>query len=239
MLIFIKKWNLILLLGILIFGVFGAGLAVRQPDPYQETATIPGDGKRIILDAGHGEPDGGAVGQDGVLEKDLNLKIVQYLQGYLEQSGIEVLLTRADDAGIYDAGSRTIRQKKRTDLSNRENIMNHSEADLFISIHMNKFTDSQYSGPQVFYSANHESSKVIAESVQQEMISVLEPVSRREVKKAGKDIYLLQHAKIPAVLIECGFLSNEREASLLQREDYQKKVAWAVYCGLVKYFASE
>lgn len=235
MLIFIKKWNLFLLVSIFAIVVFCAGLSLRRPVS-RETAAVPGFGKRIILDAGHGEPDGGAVGSRGTLEKDLNLKITMFLQEYLEQNGVEVILTRTTDAGIYDAKSRTIREKKRTDLYNREKIMNQSSADLFVSIHMNKFQDSKYSGPQVFYSANMSASKTVAESVQKELIAVLNPASDRAIKRAGKDIYLLNKAKIPAILIECGFLSNKEEEERLTSEAYQKKVAWAVYCGLVRYF---
>ncbi len=237
MLIFIKKGNLFLLAGILFLSVLGVGLALRRSEKIHEVMAVPGFGKRIILDAGHGEPDGGAEGLGGILEKDLNLNIVHFLQAYLEQSGMEVWLTRSDDEGIYDAGSRTIRQKKRSDLHNRQTIMNTSDADLFVSIHMNKFEDPKYSGPQVFYSGQQKESKELADCLQHALISVLKPVSERTVKKAGKDIYLLSHAEIPAVLIECGFLSNAEEAALLQTEEYQKKVAWAIYCGLVQYFA--
>ncbi len=237
MLIFIKKGNLFLLAGILFLSVLGVGLALRRSEKIHEVMAVPGFGKRIILDAGHGEPDGGAEGPDGVLEKDLNLSIVRFLQEYLEQSGVEVWLTRSDDAGIYDVGSQTIRQKKRSDLHNRQTIMNDSDADVFVSIHMNKFEEAKYSGPQVFYSGQQEESKPLAQCLQQSLISVLKPVSERTIKKAGKDIYLLSHASVPAVLIECGFLSNAQEAALLQTEAYQKKVAWAIYCGLVQYFA--
>lgn len=237
MLIFIKKRNLFLLVGILFFGILGLGLALRQPMSYQEAAAVPGYGRRIVLDAGHGEPDGGTVGSSGVLEKDLNLKITLLLQGYLEQSGMEVVLTRTGDEGIYDADSKTIRQKKRTDLYNREKIMNQSAADIFVSIHMNQFSDSQYSGPQVFYSPNTAAAQQMAECVQKTMNDMLQPAAPREVKRAGREIYLLKQAKIPAVLIECGFLSNKHEEQLLQVEDYQKQVAWAIYCGLIQYFA--
>jgi len=236
-LVIIKKWNLILLCSIFMLSILSLGLLVRRSDT-KETAAVPGFGKRIIIDAGHGEPDGGAVGNHGVLEKDLNLAISRYLQGYLEQGGVEVILTRSDDSGIYDAENKTIRQKKRSDLKNRENLIKNSEADLFVSIHMNKFSDSKYSGPQVFFSANHKDSKPLAEQIQQEMIAVLKPPSERTVKQAGKEIYLMQKAKIPAVLIECGFLSNDREEQLLMNEEYQKKAAWAIYCGIIKYLAS-
>ncbi|MBQ4518705.1 MAG: N-acetylmuramoyl-L-alanine amidase [Clostridia bacterium] len=237
MIIFIKKWNACLLLFIFVFGIWTMGLCVRKPDASTKTSAMPGVGKRVILDAGHGEPDGGAVGQNGVLEKDLNLAITRYLQGYLEQSGIDVWLTRVGNEGIYDADSHTIRQKKRSDLRNRKEIMNESDGDLFVSVHMNEFSDSKYSGPQVFYASNVDGSKKAAECLQQSLITVLQPVSQREIKKAGKEIYLLSQAKIPSVLVECGFLSNAREGQLLQEETYQKQVAWAIYCGIVQYFA--
>ncbi len=219
---------------IFVLGVASLGLMVRKSNP-QEVVAVPGTGKRVVVDAGHGEPDGGAVGNHGVLEKDLNLAVARFLQGYLEQSGAEVILTRSDDNGIYDAKSQTIRQKKRTDLSNREKLIRESNADLFVSIHMNKFSDSKYSGPQVFYSANHQSSKTLAEAIQKEIIAIIKPPSERAIKQAGQEIYLLKKTEIPSVLVECGFLSNDREEKLLMDEDYQKKMAWAIYCGIAKY----
>lgn len=237
MLVIIKKWNLFLIVAIFLCVVVGAGFFLRQNSTVS-TAAMPVFGKRVIVDAGHGSPDGGAVGSRQVLEKDLNLQIAQFLQQYLEQSGAEVIVTRSDDNGIYDADSQTIRQKKRTDLSNRQKLMEESGADLFVSIHMNRFSDSQYSGPQVFYSVNHPASKPLAEAVQQDMIAVLEPTSERVVKPAGKEIYLLSKAKLPAILVECGFLSNDREEQLLLDETYQKKTAWSIYCGVTKYLTA-
>ena len=237
MLVIIKKWNLLLIAAIFLSVVVGAGFFLRQSSAFS-TAAMPVYGKRIIVDAGHGSPDGGAVGSRQVLEKDLNLQIARFLQQYLEQSGADVIVTRSDDNGIYDADSRTIRQKKRTDLSNRETLMTDSKADFFVSIHMNHFSDSRYSGPQVFYSVNHAESKPLAEAVQKEMIAVLQPPLERAVKPAGKEIYLLNKAKLPAILVECGFLSNDREEQLLLDETYQKKTAWSIYCGLTKYLTA-
>ncbi len=221
---------------IFLVSVSTLGLSVRRGGTV-ETSALPCAGRRIIIDAGHGEPDGGAVGNSGILEKDLNLAICRFLQGYLEQSGAEVIVTRPDDNGVYDAESKTIRQKKRSDLANREKIIKQSDSDLFVSIHMNKFSDSKYSGPQVFYSANNRESKPLAEALQKSLIAILEPISQREIKQAGKDIYLLSKVEIPAALVECGFLSNDREEKLLIDEAYQKKVAWAIYCGIVSYLA--
>lgn len=237
MILILKKWNALLIAAILLAGVYCAGLWVDTVFGYRQV-TLPCYGKVIVLDAGHGEPDGGAVGDSGVKEEELNLKIALLTQGFLEQSGMKVIMTRTDSEGIQDSG-KTIRQKKRSDMSNREKLMNQSGADLFVSIHMNKFSDSQYSGPQVFYSPNHEKSKEMAQILQEELIRVLKPESERDVKQAGGEIYLLKKAKIPAVLVECGFLSNHKEEQKLLEEEYQKETAWAIYASIVKYFAAQ
>lgn len=236
MIMFIRKWNVALLAAILVVAVVAVGL-LGQNWREAQTVSIPSFGKRVIVDAGHGFPDGGAVGELGIQEKDLNLKIAQYLQEFLEQSGTDVILTRSDDNGIYDVESGNIKSKKRSDMFSREKIINQSDADAFVSIHMNKFTDAQYSGPQVFFSKNNAESKPFAQIVQQKLISTLEPESHREIKQANNDIYLLKKAKIPAVLIECGFLSNAKEEKLLVSDEYQRQVAWAIYGGIIEYFA--
>lgn len=237
MIMIFKKWNVLLLSAILLVSVYAAGLWI-ETFLSARRVSLPSYGKVVVIDAGHGEPDGGAVGKSGVKEQEINLKIAEYTQGFLEQSGMEVIMTRADEQGLQDSGN-TIRQKKRSDMSNREKLMNQQDVSLFVSIHMNKFSDSKYSGPQVFYSPNHEKSKEMAEILQSELISVLEPASKREIKRAGNDIYLLKKAKVPAVLVECGFLSNAQEEQKLLDEKYQKETAWAIYCGIVKFFAAQ
>lgn len=172
------------------------------------------------------------------MEKDLNLSIATKLQQFCEQGGINVVLTRSDDNGIYDI-SGNIRSKKNSDIKNREALISKSGADAFVSIHLNKFPESKYSGPQVFYSPNNEKSEVLAECVQLSLVEALAPPSKRDKKKSDGNIYLLKHAKIPAILVECGFLSNEEEQKKLLDEAYQKKVAWSIYCGILKYFNDE
>ena len=169
------------------------------------------------------------------MEKDLNFTVARYLQSLLEQGGAHVVLTRSDDKGIYDV-SGNIRNKKNSDMKNRERLIKESGADAFISIHMNKFSDEQYSGPQVFYSANDERSKMLAEKLQSSLTACLKPQKEREIKKADGGIYLLKKAEIPAVLVECGFLSNRQEERKLMDENYQKEIAWAIYCGIIHYF---
>ena len=178
------------------------------------------------------------MGSAGVLEKDLNLAIAQKLQQFLEQGGTNVIVTRSDDNGIYDV-SGNIRSKKNSDLKNREKLMKESSADAFVSVHMNKFPDGQYSGPQVFFSGNNEKSEGLAKQVQSALIEALAPPSSRDVKKADGSIYLLKQAKLPAILVECGFLSNEEEQKKLLDDSYQTQVAWAIYCGILKYFNEE
>ncbi len=235
MIVILKKWNAFLLAAIFLLFVYIMG-ACAESFVFSRRVSLPCYGKKIVLDAGHGEPDGGAVGKSGIKEQELNLKIAKILQGLLEQCGMQVVMTRTDEQGIYDSDG-TIRQKKRSDMANREKLMNDSEADMFLSIHMNKFTDSKYSGPQVFYSPNCDESKTLAQILQKELIAVLKPDSEREIKKATSDIYLLKKAKIPSALIECGFLSNPQEEEKLKDEDYQKSIAWAIYCSVIKYFS--
>ncbi len=231
-LIFIKKQNALLLLLVVASLVFAAGLAVR-PNVAPTGANL--SGRRIVVDAGHGEPDGGAVGSAGEAEQAINLNIARFLKEQLEKAGIEVVMTRTGAEGIYDEGLSTVREKKRSDLYNREKVMNASGADLFVSIHLNKFTESRYSGPQVFYSPNKAESEQAAKCIQSSLITVLAPPSEREIKKSTDDIFLLKQANIPAVLVECGFLSNPQEEALLLDESYQKKVALAIYQGILSH----
>ncbi len=217
---------------VLVVGTIGVLGRSSQAVP---TSTIPSFGKRIIIDAGHGEPDGGAVGAAGAREQELNLAIAFQVQEFLEQSGAEVIVTRADANSIHDTGS-TIRSKKVSDMRNREKIMNESDADVFLSIHMNQFEQSKYRGHQVFYSKNNEQSKTLAVLIQARLIEVLDPPEKREIKQASDDIYLLKKAQVPAVLVECGFVSNPEEEQFLLSEDYQKRIAWGIYTAMIQYF---
>ena len=132
---------------------------------------------------------------------------------------------------------KNIKLKKRSDIKNREKLMNSGGGDIFVSIHINKFPEKKYSGPQVFYSKNTEESKLLAELIQGRMNEILLPEKEREIQQAGKEIYLLKKAEIPAVLIECGFISNPTELEKLKNEDYQKRIAWAIYAGICDYFS--
>lgn len=190
----------------------------------------------IVVDAGHGGEDGGASDQKGRPEKNINLAIAQDLQQLLTASGYHVVMTRTTDTALSDP-LPTIRERKTSDLHNRMKIIERQESCIVVSIHQNKFEQSRYSGAQVFYSDNDMGSKELAESIQGRVVSLLQKDNTRAVKPATSSIYLLWHAKVPAVLIECGFLSNPEEAEKLSQERYQRQMAFAIYCGLLDYCA--
>lgn len=188
----------------------------------------------VVVDAGHGGEDSGAVA-NLILEKDINLQIALKLRDMLRASGIEVKMIRESDISIYDTASGTIRERKVSDLKNRVEIVNSNKNHILVSIHQNKFEQSKYSGAQMFYSTNNNKSQVLAESIRKSITGLIQPDNKRELKKGGSDIYLLNNAEVPAVIVECGFISNEEEAKNLSDEEYQKKMAFAIYCGILEY----
>lgn len=188
--------------------------------------------KTIIIDAGHGGIDGGTSASDGTVEKDLNLQISLKINEILKSMGIKTAMTRTDDASLNDQNASTIRQKKVSDIKNRLAIINKTDDAVFVSIHQNHFSQEKYSGAQVFYSKNNPQSQVLAEKIRFQLISVLQPENTREIKPSGSEIYLLHHAKVPAVMVECGFLSNYNETQLLKDEEYQRKLAFTVAMGI-------
>ena len=190
----------------------------------------------IIIDAGHGGFDGGASTDDGHNEKDINLRIALLLNEYLTLSGFETVMTRDKDVSLEDTGLNTIRQKKTSDIHNRHKIMSDINNCIFVSIHQNHFSHSKYSGLQVFYSRNFSSeSSLLAQSIQDRAVSLLQPDNTRTIKECGTSVYLIYNAVAPAVLVECGFLSNPEEASKLLSYTYCKEIAMAIALGIVKY----
>lgn len=188
----------------------------------------------IVIDAGHGGEDGGAE-VDGVLEKDINLSIAGKLSEILRLCGCRVTEIRDEDFSVYDSDAQTLREKKVSDLKRRVEIANENDNNILVSIHQNKFDNSAYSGAQLFYSSNHDDSRVLAESIRSAITSLLQKDNTRELKPAGSDIYLLDHAEVPAVIVECGFLSNQQERSKLMDDDYQNEMAYAVAMGVLEY----
>ena len=192
----------------------------------------------IIIDAGHGGQDGGTVSSSGIVEKDINLSIALKIENLLKLYGIETLMTRNDDSLIYDGDCKTMREKKVSDIHNRMSMIEKHPDSVFLSIHQNHFDESKYCGTQVFYSKNNPESQILAECIQASVISKLQPENTRLIKPSGTEIYLLYHAKSPAVMVECGFLSNGAEAQLLNDDEYQTKMSVAVVQGIFTYLDS-
>lgn len=204
-----------------------AGICSFKPQYLATFKAVPIMNKIIVIDAGHGGPDPGKPGKYGKDEDELNLEIVQKLRELIEESGGIVVMTREDDT-LTDASLSK-------DLKNRVIKANEVEADVLISIHLNSFSQSKYKGAQVFYQNNSEKGKLLAELIQQELRNTLDPNNDR-MAKSSSSYYILRNAKMPAVIVECGFMSNPEEEKLLNDENYQYKIAWAIYKGLIHYF---
>ena len=217
-----KKFILLLIAVMVIIiavAVACRGMAVKE--------TIAGNGFKIILDAGHGSPDGGAVGANGTEEKDINYAIVTKLREILESRGYSVILTRESDSGLQDESADTIREMKVSDMKARRNIMNNSGADLFLSIHMNSFSDPTVSGLHIFYDRSHPEAEELAKQIQSK-IGEVTGAETHTVKTADESLFLMKNPPIPAILAECGFLSNPEEEQKLNDDKYQAKIAWAI-----------
>lgn len=185
----------------------------------------------VVIDAGHGGADPGKIGINGSLEKDINLEIAKKLSWYLEQADVQTVLTRETDTGLYrDADTK----KKMADMKKRCEIIADSHADLVVSIHQNSYHEESVSGGQVFYYRSSEKGKRLAELLQKRFDYVLGEKNRRLAKPNG-NYYLLLHVKCPIVIIECGFLSNRREAALLGDKEYQDRLAWTIHLGILEY----
>lgn len=188
---------------------------------------------KVVLDAGHGGIDGGVCGVNtGVKESELNLKVVKKLEKYLSDAGISVVLTRNSDAGLYGIATTNL---KRKDMEKRRDIINAAEPNLVISIHMNKYSLSTRRGAQVFYKAGDASGKILANSIQESFNSMEEAV--RECSALTGDYYILNCSQYPAVIAECGFLSNPDDEALLITDEYQESIAYGIFKGIIGYLA--
>ena len=236
---------LYLLLTLIICATVGAlaVIGIRTADGHRdadetesETAPLPDEYSNItvVIDAGHGGEDGGTVGVNGVLEKDLNLSIALALADALNSRGINTVLTRTEDILLYDRNSNYHGQKKAQDLAERRRIAEECENAIFVSIHLNFFPEEKYSGLQVYYSENDPDSLKLAQEIQRLTAETLQPENDRQCK-ASKDIYLLERLTCPAVLVECGFLSNAEECKQLCSPHYQKQLAYTLSEAIIKY----
>ncbi|MDF2840423.1 MAG: cwlD [Clostridia bacterium] len=220
---------------IMLLLVFAASFAYASQDAV-DTASIPIKNMVVIIDAGHGGRDNGAIGYTGTEEDNINLAIALKLRRLVEQAGGVALMIREDDTGLYDETKRTGR--KLEDLLNRQKQFKESAADLIIGIHLNSFPQNQYYGAQTFYKEGDKKSRKLAEYIQAEMLSVIDRGNDRKIKPKN-DLYLFKDNDITGVLVECGFLSNPEEEELLKQEHYQERLAWSVFSGVVKYFEEE
>ena len=196
---------------------------------YEESKPI------IVLDAGHGGMDGGCSSADGIPEKGINLNILLSLRDMLRLNGYEVVTTRDTDVSIHDQGITGIANQKSSDMDNRLALFNKYPHAICISIHQNQFTDSKYSGAQMFYSESNKNNELLEQTIQSKFVEFLQPENQREIKQCGKELFLCYFSNNPTVMVECGFLSNPEEAELLKSEDYQGKIAFTIFSAINEY----
>ena len=187
----------------------------------------------VLIDPGHGGEDGGAVSGD-VLEKHINLAVSHDVADLLRLCGYTVSMTRDTDDALTSEGE-DVRKRKYNDMKMRLDLYNATPDNVVVSIHQNKFDAAASHGAQVFYSPNHPNSAVLAEALRKSVTGMLQPDNTRTCKTAGKEIFLLKNARVPAVIVECGFISNRQERELLVTDDYQKQLALAIAAGLMNY----
>ncbi len=199
---------------------------------------IPNAMHCIVIDAGHGGEDGGTIGKNGVLEKDLNLSVSEILYDMLYANNIPVMMTRTEDKMLYDKYEGYEGHKKMYDLRARLETASEKEGAILVSIHMNANPDEDCRGAQVYYSINHAESYNIAGKIQTYIATHLQSNNNRKIKAASSNIYLLDRIECPAVLVECGFLSNYAECEALSELEYRKKLACTVFAAIMDYLGN-
>lgn len=211
----------VLLLGAVLWRV-SARPAARQTFTPQRFA-----GQTLVIDAGHGGEDGGAISVSGASESAINLAVARRLDAILGLLGADTVMLRTEDISLSDEGLSTVRERKVSDLHNRVAAVNGTENAVLISIHQNSFTDPQYDGAQVFY-APTQGSQFFAEYTQELLRVCLSPENDRKAKPIPSSVYLMNHIGCKGILVECGFLTNPAEDQLLQSSDYQLKLALTI-----------
>ena len=194
------------------------------------------ESRTVILDAGHGGEDGGAVAPDGTNEKDINLQITDAIALYFDLFGVPYQMTRTEDTLIGDNSLPTVRERKVSDIHTRMDMVEKTDGALLLSIHQNYYVAEKYSGTQVFYAPDAPGSCELAETLQRTIIDSLQPENTRCVKPTEGTVYLLDKAKKTSVMVECGFLSNQQELQLLKNNAYQSKMAYFITKGICEYF---
>lgn len=214
--------------GLLLVSMFFVG---REAARYTLGGSVQLPRSCVVIDAGHGGDDPGKIGINDSLEKEINLKIAFLVKNYLEQNDIEVVMTRKTDEGLYDSGASN---KKVQDMKRRLAVIEETKPLLVVSIHQNSYPEEYVHGAQVFYYKGSAEGQRLAEKVQEEFVKRADKENKRQIK-ANDSYYLLKKTATPIVIAECGFLSNREEAEKLCTEDYQKKVAWAIAMGIMRY----
>lgn len=228
---FLKRFLLSLAFVSVMCGVIAMGFS------FSDNKSVSADIKNlptVILDAGHGGFDGGAVAGDGTVEKDINLAICKKIEYQLKFNGFNVIMTRDKDTGTEDVEG-SIAKRKKSDMQNRLKLMKENPEAVFVSVHLNKFTTSAARGAQVFYSPNFEAAKDMGQSIQGSIVALLQPENTRVIKKGNSSTYLLKNATVPAVIVECGFLSNSVDLANLKKDDYQSQMAFAITKGITEF----
>ena len=224
-----KKWELLMSVVLILCACILAEKGWERASSRQVKSADPK--WTVVIDAGHGGNDPGKIGVDDSLEKDLNLIIAKKVQKILEQQEIEVVMTRESDAGLYEEQTSN---KKVQDMKNRCLLINQTQPDCVVSIHQNSYHEESVNGAQVFYYGTSDEGKRLAETLQEKLVSYVDPENHRQAK-ANESYYLLKKTEVPIVIVECGFLSNWEEAKKLQEDSYQNQIAWAVAMGILSY----
>lgn len=229
---FLKKHFLVYALVVSLFVCFAA-FTSKTVTTMAEAAPVPRT-VTLVIDPGHGGEDGGATSCTGVMESQINLEISLRLNDLLHLMGYQTKMIRTTDTAVYTQGN-TLSEKKISDLKHRVALVSESENPVLISIHQNQFSDSRYSGAQVFY-APTANSKDLAEILQAQLVSALNPGSKRAIKPADS-IYLMQHISCPGILVECGFLSNREEEAKLRTAAYQQNLCCVIAAAVSTFIA--
>jgi len=208
--------------------------AYFNSDSYEDVIITTSEKRTVIIDAGHGGEDCGAIGVNGIYEKDLNLSLANELGKILSENGFAVVYTRSDDALLYTKEEDVHGIRKISDLKNRCKIAAEYPNAIFISIHMNSYKSPECHGAQVYFSSKNSNSYKMASCIQGNIKSHLQTDNERVIKE-GKSIYLLQNIENPAILIECGFLTNPAECEKLIEKEYQKELSFAIFYGIIDY----
>ena len=228
-----KQWDRLLSVAITLLLLACVVYVGREAAAYVAGNSVEAqeEGRRVVIDAGHGGDDPGKVGINGANEKDVNLEIARLVKQYLEMSDVEVVMTRESDAGLNDADASN---KKVQDMKRRIALIEETAPALTVSIHQNSYPEEYVHGAQVFYYTGSTQGQRLAEHIQGQLVERVDPENKRQVK-ANDSYYLLKKTGVPIVIVECGFLSNSAEAEKLCTTEYQQRVAWAIHMGILEY----